>query len=230
LIAYSLPVIFQRAVVVGARLVVAAGVLVAGLCGCEGQVSHPTVVGEETSALPAVPSASAPSRASVSPAPPATSVSGGSPTVPSAAGGSGVAAPSGPSPSTSAEMAAGIESAVYAFYDAINVSSATSDPSAYEAVTTPGCPCRAFVDGIESLQRDGQHWVGGGMTVTKVRVHDLVGGGGSAEVWYDVSPGTLVDAASNPIATATDAPRGHADMFVVYSNGRWLVADNVFLS
>lgn len=127
-------------------------------------------------------------------------------------------------------MSDGIQDAVKAFHAALVVALDTNDTAAFEQVTTPGCPCRGLLKQSADLAKKGEHYTAVSITVTRIRVHDLIGGAGSAEVWYKIDPGVLVDAAGRALATATDSPNGHVDMFLVYFHGHWLVANDIDMS
>jgi hypothetical protein len=231
-VAYSLRVRFPR----GTAVTVLGAAAFVLLAACTGSVSHPTRVGDESQSSHVTPSAPVVVAASASSSDPADSADSagadGSTSASSSGSGGAVrtAEPSRPVPSTSKEMSAGIEAAVRAYYAAVNMAFDSGDVSAIEAVTTPACPCRGPIAQIQSLKQNGQHWVGGDLAITSIRVHDLVGNGGSAEVWDVSPPAVLVDEKGRPMATATDPPKGHANMFVIYSHGRWLIANNVLLN
>jgi hypothetical protein len=202
------------------------------LSGCTA-VSHPSALGTATpdsavaTAMPASSSspASVPASPSASELPSSTTAStAGTPT--SAAVVSPTASPTALS---SNDIAGNVRATAQAFIDDFNIAFATGNVTAIEALTSPACGCRSLVNTIKQITAKNQRFVGVVLSLTSINVVSFVPAGASADMHYSISAGRVLDASGAQVDTSDPTPNGHAALFVLSVDGRWIVEQNTLL-
>jgi hypothetical protein len=135
-------------------------------------------------------------------------------------------APASATPSSSATgVAADVEAAVRAYYDALTEAAQTNDPGLLAGLVAAGCPCAAAVKVIKRNARSGQTTPDAAFVVRSVRPHDVEGDVAVAEVEYQASAYDVLGK-SGDVVSSVDAHRSHLDLSLVRSAaGTWVVTN-----
>jgi hypothetical protein len=139
------------------------------------------------------------------------------------------AADSPPAALSSNDIATNVRTTAQAFFADLNIALATGNIATYSALTSPGCACRSIAKTIQQTYAQHQRFVGAVTTVKSIDVVSFVALGASADVHYTISPGQILDAHGNQINTSLAQPNGRSLMFVISTNGHWLVLQNTLL-
>ena len=134
-----------------------------------------------------------------------------------------------PSPPTSADViATNVRATAQEYIADFNVALATGDVTKIEALTSPTCGCRVLVNTIKQMSAQGQRYDGVTFTIKSIDVTYLAAGA-SGDVKFSISAGRVVDAAGNEVRGSSPTPNQENDLFMVDSNGRWIVQQSYLL-
>jgi hypothetical protein len=199
------------------------------VAGCSADVSHPSALGSAISDPPAAPLTAAVSVAPVS-LPPSPAVSAPMVTSQSPAiSGTPTSAASGTaSPPTSDVTAMNVRATARAYIADFNIALATGDVTKIEALTSATCGCRSLVNQIKQMSAKGERYDGVVFTIKSIDVTYLAAGA-SGDVKYTISAGRVLDATGTEVRESPPAPDEENDLFIISSNGHWIVQQSYLL-
>jgi hypothetical protein len=119
-----------------------------------------------------------------------------------------------------------IAAAVRAYYAELTHAAQTNDTSKLKTMLAKSCPCYRAVRVIDAGARKGQETPTAKWTLDSVRVHDITGQTGVAEVKYRVTAYDVLDK-SGGVIDHIGSHTSHFDLSLLQANTRWIVA-NVF--
>ena len=126
-----------------------------------------------------------------------------------------------PTPST---PEAQIEAAVRAYYAELTRAAQTNDTSQLATMVTRGCPCHGAVRAINRAKSAGRTTPDAAWSVDSVRVHDIDGETGLADVEYTVSAYDVLNAKGKIIADYPEE-KSRVDLSLVASDGKWIIGN-----
>ena len=126
-----------------------------------------------------------------------------------------------PTPST---PEAQIEAAVRAYYAELTRAAQTNDTSKLATMVSRGCPCYGVVRAINKSETAGRTTPDAAWSVDSVRVHDIKGKTGLADVEYTVSAYDVINAKGKVIADYPET-QSHVDLSLVASDGAWIIGN-----
>ncbi len=133
-------------------------------------------------------------------------------------------ASSSPSPSATG-LAADVEAAVRAYYDALTEAARTNKPALLDGLVAAGCPCAAAGKVLTRNVRSGRTTPDAEFVVQSVRPHDIDGDVAVAEVQYQASAYDVLGR-SGDVVSSVDAHRSHLDLSLVRSPaGAWVITN-----
>jgi Family of unknown function (DUF6318) len=124
----------------------------------------------------------------------------------------------------------GVRGTAQAFIDDFNVAFTTGDVTAIEALTSTTCGCRSLVNTITNTYAKKQRFVGVVAKLTSLEVVSFIAAGATADMYYTISAGRIVDVAGTQINTTLADTDQHSAMFVMLTDGRWIVEQNTLLN
>jgi hypothetical protein len=134
---------------------------------------------------------------------------------------SATASSSSPAPST---PEAQIEAAVRAYYAELTRAAQTNDTSKLERMVSRGCPCFGAVRGINKAKAAGRTTPDAAWAIDSVRVHDIDGETGLADVEYSVAEYEVLNAKGKVIANYPET-KSHVDLSLVLSDETWIIGN-----
>ncbi|HEY0869262.1 MAG TPA: hypothetical protein VGD55_02595 [Acidothermaceae bacterium] len=208
----------------------AATISLAMLAGCSA-ASHPSALGPAASApiavAPSVGPSAPPNSVAASPQPSASASA--STESASTAGTPTTAADSPPPALSSNDVAANVRATAQAFFADLNIAFATGDLTSYNTLTSPGCVCRSIARTIQDMNAEHEHYSGVVATITSLQVVSFIAAGATADIYFSVSAGKVLDAAGKQVDTSLAAPAAHSAMFILRVGPHWIVEQNTRL-
>ena len=130
------------------------------------------------------------------------------------------------SPDTSEEQ---IEATMQGYFAAFNSAFATGDVSELRDFSTSGCPCRDSAERIARTVDSGGRFEGAEYRVKSIKVHDVEGSTGLAEVVALVPPYKVFDG-SGKVTENSEGGQLHTDYSLVrQSSGKWIIGNSLDL-
>jgi len=130
------------------------------------------------------------------------------------------------SPDTPEEQ---IEATMQDYFASFNRAFETGDVSELRDFSTNGCPCRDSADRIARTVDSGGRFEGAEYRVKTIRVHDVEGNTGLAEVVAVVPPYKVFDG-SGKVTEDSDGGELHTDYSLVkQSSGDWIIGNTLDL-
>ncbi|MBA2768352.1 MAG: hypothetical protein H0U35_04335 [Sporichthyaceae bacterium] len=128
---------------------------------------------------------------------------------------------SSPKPTTPEEE---IRAAMVAYFEAANEMFRTGDVRELRSLSTDGCPCRKITRSVERIALEGGRYNGTRYDVKKIRVHDIEGETGLAEVIAVVPPYRVIGGDGSIVE---DSPGGrlHTDFSLFREGEQWIVGN-----
>jgi len=117
-----------------------------------------------------------------------------------------------------------IEATMRAYFEATNDAIKSGDVTELKSFSSSGCPCRRVVKSITKTARTGGRFEGLRYDVQSIKVHDVEGNTGLAEVLAKLPPYKVFDGDG---AVTEDSPGGklHTDFSLVRSGDRWIIGN-----
>jgi Family of unknown function (DUF6318) len=140
------------------------------------------------------------------------------------------AADSSPTALSSTDIATGVRATAQAFFDDFNLAFATGDVTAIEALTSPACGCRSLANTIKQTTAKKQRFVGVVAKLTSLHVVSFIAAGATADVYYTISAGRILDVDGSQVNTTLADTDQHSAMFVMRTDSRWIVQQNTLLN
>ena len=126
-----------------------------------------------------------------------------------------------PTPDTPEEQ---IKATMEAYFAAANEMFKSGDPTELRTFSTEGCPCRKITNSVAKVYRAGGSYESTRYIVEEIRVHDVVGKTGLAEVTGRVPPYRVLDGNGRVIEDSPGGPL-HTDFSLVDEGDRWIIGN-----
>ena len=117
-----------------------------------------------------------------------------------------------------------IEATMRAYFALMNAAFHTGDVTRLRSFSSSGCPCRKAANAIERTVKSGGRFEGLRYEVQTVRVHDVEGATGLAEVVAKVPPYKVYNG-NGEVTEDSGGGKLHTDFSLVRSGDRWIIGN-----